>query len=54
MTYTNLVDAKQKIDLVKLVNLPFARLKPLVNITGDTIQTFFNPEHQAFIDEKRR
>ena len=45
MTYTNLVDVKQKGDVVKLVNLPFARLKPLVNITGETIQTFFNPEH---------
>ncbi len=45
MTYTNLVDVKQKGDVVKLVNLPFARLKPLVNITGETIQTFFNAEH---------
>ena len=37
MTYTNLIDAKQNSTVVKLVNLPFSKLKPLANITGETI-----------------
>ena len=37
MTYTNVIDAKQNSTVVKLVNLPFSKLKPLSNITGETI-----------------
>ena len=37
MTYTNVIDAKQNSTVVKLVNLPFSKLKPLANITGETI-----------------
>jgi hypothetical protein len=54
MTYTNVIEAKQNSSVVRLVNLPPSKLRPLANITGETIQTFFNSEHQAFIDEKRK
>jgi len=42
MTYTNRNDEKK---YEEINSFAFSRLKPLVNITGETIQTFFNREH---------